>query len=217
MIEVRNLTKIYGGSSCFTALNLSLNEDEIISVLGPSGCGKTTLLRTIAGLERPDGGVVEFDGELMNEQQRRELVSMVFQQPVLFPHLNVERNIQLGFPKQTTPAKKSSRIQEMLELIGLKEFGKRNVSTLSGGEAQRVAFARAILIEPRLMLLDEPFSAVDYRQRYELAQQTRRWLKSHNIPAIHVTHDIKEAKIMADRTYTWEDLVNHSHQQEGEK
>lgn len=190
----------------FQDLNLSVASGEIVSILGPSGCGKTTLLRVSCGLTALAHGERRLDGALLENQTIVPDITMLFQQPVLYPHLNVAQNIGLGAPSEWSKKEKGTRIDEVLSSIGMDGFGQRGVASLSGGEAQRVAFGRALMQEPKVMLLDEPFASVDVARRLELAAMTRRHLKQRGITAIHVTHDEDEADIMADRVIRWTEL-----------
>jgi ABC-type nitrate/sulfonate/bicarbonate transport system ATPase subunit len=190
----------------FQDLNLSVASGEIVSILGPSGCGKTTLLRVSCGLTALAHGERRLDGALLENQTIVPDITMLFQQPVLYPHLNVAQNIGLGAPSEWSKKEKGTRIDEVLTSIGMDGFGQRGVASLSGGEAQRVAFGRALMQEPKVMLLDEPFASVDVARRLELAAMTRRHLKQRGITAIHVTHDEDEADIMADRVIRWTEL-----------
>ena len=190
----------------FQDLNLTVASGEIVSILGPSGCGKTTLLRVSCGLTALAHGERRLNGALLENQTIVPDITMLFQQPVLYPHLNVAQNIGLGAPSEWSKKEKGTRIDEVLTSIGMDGFGQRGVASLSGGEAQRVAFGRALMQEPKVMLLDEPFASVDVARRLELAAMTRRHLKQRGITAIHVTHDEDEADIMADRVIRWTEL-----------
>ena len=190
----------------FQDLNLSVASGEIVSILGPSGCGKTTLLRVSCGLTALAHGERRLNGALLENQTIVPDITMLFQQPVLYPHLNVAQNIGLGAPSEWSKKEKGTRVDEVLTSIGMDGFGQRGVASLSGGEAQRVAFGRALMQEPKVMLLDEPFASVDVARRLELAAMTRRHLKQRGITAIHVTHDEDEADIMADRVIRWTEL-----------
>ena len=134
-------------------------------------------------------------------------ITMLFQQPVLYPHLNVSQNMALGASKDMSKMNKKNRINEVLNAIGLEGFNHRGVAGLSGGEAQRVAFGRALMQEPKVIMLDEPFASVDVKRRLELASMTRTHLKQHNITALHVTHDEEEAAVLSDRIIHWKELV----------
>jgi len=182
-------------------VSFDLKPGESLALLGPSGCGKSSLLRAIAGLEPLAAGIVYFDGQdLARVPAYQRNIGLLFQDGQLFPHRNVERNVAYGLEMQHLPrAQRKARVAELLELVGLPGFQKRPISTLSGGERQRVALARALAPRPQLMLLDEPFSALDRSLRGRLAVEVRDILKRTGIPSITVTHDHDEAFTMADR------------------
>ena len=205
-IELRKGTVTINEKVIFSELDLVVESGEIISILGPSGCGKTTLLRASCGLASLTEGERYLEDERLGDKDIRPEITMLFQQPVLYPHLNVAQNIALGAPKDWKKEEVNQRLNEVLASIGLSGFNQRGVGSLSGGEAQRVAFGRALMQEPRVILLDEPFASVDVARRMELATMTRGHLKERGITAIHVTHDQDEADIMADRVIRWKDL-----------
>ena len=205
-IEVRKGTVTINEKVIFSELDLVVESGEIISILGPSGCGKTTLLRASCGLASLTEGERYLEDERLGDKVIRPEITMLFQQPVLYPHLNVAQNIALGAPKDWKKEEVNQRLTEVLASIGLSGFNQRGVGSLSGGEAQRVAFGRALMQEPRVILLDEPFASVDVARRMELATMTRAHLKERGITAIHVTHDQDEADIMADRVIRWKEL-----------
>ena len=205
-IELRKGTVTINEKVIFSELDLVVESGEIISILGPSGCGKTTLLRASCGLVSLTEGERYLEDERLGDKVIRPEITMLFQQPVLYPHLNVAQNIALGAPKDWKKEEVNQRLNEVLASIGLSGFNQRGVGSLSGGEAQRVAFGRALMQEPRVILLDEPFASVDVALRMELATMTRAHLKERGITAIHVTHDQDEADIMADRVIRWKDL-----------
>lgn len=183
-------------------ISFSLNQGDICCLLGPSGCGKTTLLRTIAGFDQVYAGQIKLNGEpisspsmMVQPEQRR--VGMVFQDYALFPHLSIADNIGFGLRKLSDHDRKK-RVHEMLELVNMQELASRYPHELSGGQQQRVALARALAPRPQLILLDEPFSNLDFELRKHLGLEVRRILKSLNISAVLVTHDQTEAFAMAD-------------------
>jgi putative spermidine/putrescine transport system ATP-binding protein len=191
-----------GGSVALHPLDLDVAAGETLVLLGPSGCGKTTLLRLIAGLEAPDaGGRVLFDGEDVTHLPiEHRNVGMVFQSYALFPNMDVAGNIGYGLRVRGVPrAEASRRVNEMLEMMRLGEFRDRRVDALSGGQRQRVALARAIAPRPRVLLLDEPLSALDARLREQLRQEIDTLLRGLGITAIYVTHDQAEAMALGDR------------------
>lgn len=183
-------------------ISFSLNQGDICCLLGPSGCGKTTLLRTIAGFDQVHAGQIKLNGELISSpsmmvQPEQRQIGMVFQDYALFPHLSIADNIGFGLRKLSSSDKKK-RVHEMLELVNMQELADRYPHELSGGQQQRVALARALAPRPQLILLDEPFSNLDFELRKHLGLEVRRILKSLNISAVLVTHDQTEAFAMAD-------------------
>lgn len=181
------------------SVNVTVGPGSVLAVVGPSGCGKSTLLATIAGITPARGGSILIDGRDVTEapiQQRR--VAMVFQEPLLFPNLNVRDNVGYG-PRRAGASRSQARAkaEQLLEWVGLEGLGQRSVDQLSGGQAQRVSLARALAAEPRVLCLDEPFSALDAPLRARLAEDILGIIKQANIPAVHVTHDPLEAESMA--------------------
>ena len=207
MFEIRNGAVQLGDWVVFEGLNLSVEPGEIVSILGPSGCGKTTLLRASCGLERLKEGQRLLNEEVLENATIVPTITMLFQQPVLYPHLNVAQNIGLGAPKTMSKMAVKQRVDDVLQSIGLADFQRRGTAGLSGGEAQRVAFGRALMQEPTVMLLDEPFASVDVKRRLELSTMTRSHLKERNITTVHVTHDMEEAKTLSDRIVHWHELA----------
>lgn len=203
VLQIKQISKHFDEVLVFDGLNLQLRESEIVAILGPSGCGKSTLLRCIVGLEVPDNGTIE-----IGHPGKTEAIGYLFQDPILYPHLNTAGNIALGFDERLTKQEKRTRIAEELASVDLTGFEKRSVESLSGGEAQRVALVRAMLGQPKVLLLDEPFSALDLETRRALAIQTRQWLKQRQTASIHVTHDPEEAELIADRIIPWPDLLS---------
>mgnify|MGYP001410017991 FL=1 len=201
VLTATSISKSFGEIKVLDGLNLTLHDEEIIAILGPSGCGKSTLLRCLVGLEQPDSGHLDIES-----QRGSEAIGYLFQKPILYPHLNVAGNIALGFAKKITKPEQQTIIAQELSLVQMDGFEKRRVESLSGGEAQRVALVRAMLGKPEVLLLDEPFSALDLETRRTLAVQTRQWLKQRSTAAIHVTHDPEEAALIADRVLIWKEL-----------
>jgi thiamine transport system ATP-binding protein len=198
-LSVRGLTVSYDGTSAVVDADLDLDEGRVLAVLGPSGCGKSTLLRAVAGLEPATGTVRWHDHDVSATPTHRRGFALMFQDGQLFPQLTVARNI--GYPlriRRTPRAAASARVAELLELVGLSGFADRLPSTLSGGERQRVALARALAASPRLLLLDEPLSALDAGLRQRLAEDLRRILVAAGTTAVMVTHDHEEAFAVAD-------------------
>jgi thiamine transport system ATP-binding protein len=195
-LQVRALSISYDGRALLQDFNLDVAPEEIVALLGPSGSGKSSLLRCIAGVQRPDSGTIMWAGEdIAPVPAHRRRIGLVFQDPLLFPHRDVAGNVSFGLP----PEGRAQRVAELLELVGLPGFEQRDVATLSGGEAQRIALARALAPRPRLLLLDEPFGALDRDLRDRLAVDVRALLHDQGTPAIHVTHDREEADLIADR------------------
>jgi sulfate transport system ATP-binding protein len=204
-IEARGISKHFGSYTALRDVTLEVKEGELIALLGPSGSGKTTLLRIIAGLEFADSGRVLFDGEDATDRSARDRrVGFVFQHYALFRHMTVFENVAFGLrvqPRRLRPPKReiAERVEELLRLVQLDGLALRLPSQLSGGQRQRVALARALAVRPRVLLLDEPFGALDSRVRKEL----RRWLRNlHDelgITSVFVTHDQEEALELADR------------------
>ena len=190
MLNCLNLSKKYG-KILFNELNINLEKGEILAITGPSGCGKTTLLRCICGLEELDSGKIMLNGvDLTKIPAEERGIGLLFQKPVLYPHLSVSGNLSL--------ASLNNHDKALVE-VGLPNFEDRDVDTLSGGEGQRVALARALLANPNVLLLDEPFSALDLDMSIKLINDVRALLKDRSCPAILVTHNIEEAKLFSDR------------------
>jgi len=182
-------------------VSLSASPGKTTALLGPSGCGKTTLLRVVAGLERPDRGSVWFDGDdVTGVPAHRRGFGMMFQEFALFPHLDVEGNVAFGLRHQgMSGGQRRDRVTELMELVGLSGYERRRVETLSGGERQRVALARALAPQPRLLMLDEPLGSLDRGLRERLLVELRGILRRLNVPTLYVTHDQMEAFALADR------------------
>jgi len=212
ILKIEDLSKQFSDKAIFSAMNINISKGEIVALLGPSGCGKSTLLRMICGLESVEVGSISFGDvdEAMDigVENTQQSVGMIFQKPVLFPHLSVAGNIILGMSKPPSRKLRNEVAEKYLADVGLSGFSKNSVETLSGGEAQRVCLVRALISEPKLLLLDEPFSSLDVKSRRKIAIETKQILKKKGISALHVTHDPEEAKLISDRVIKWEDLVN---------
>lgn len=204
-LEIEQLSKHFTGNQypAVDDITLSMQAHEILSFVGPSGCGKTTTLRLIAGLERPDQGIIRLDQLIISNAHtfvppEKRNIGMVFQDHALFPHLSVIDNIAFGL-QGYRKAEKNDRVSELLALVGVEALAKRFPHVLSGGERQRVALARALAPEPALLLMDEPFSSLDAHLRLEVREQIRNILKTSQSTVIFVTHDQEEALFMGDR------------------
>jgi len=198
-LSVRGLSVAYDGKAAVLDADLDVADGRVLAVLGPSGCGKSTLLRAVAGLESASGTVHWHDDDVSATPTHRRGFALMFQDGQLFPQLTVARNV--GYPlrlRRTPRATATARVAELLALVGLTGFGDRLPSTLSGGERQRVALARALAASPRLLLLDEPLSALDAGLRQRLAEDLRRILVEAGTTAVMVTHDHEEAFAVAD-------------------
>jgi len=200
-LSVQGLTHSYGGQNAISDVAFDIEAGEIVALLGPSGCGKSTVLRAIAGLIQPKTGrIVLGDQDLANVSARSRGIGMVFQNYALFPHLTVAENIAYPLACQQVPrAERRLRVEEMLSLVRLKDFGNRLPRELSGGQQQRVAVARAIAGRPSLLLLDEPFGALDRALRFDLQVELLHLQKTLGITTLIVTHDQEEAQSLANR------------------
>ncbi|MBE7048405.1 MAG: ABC transporter ATP-binding protein [Ruminococcaceae bacterium] len=200
IIELRHVSKAFDGEGVLNDLNLDIFDQQFITLLGPSGCGKTTTLRLIGGFEKPDEGEIYFDGEKINDMppyQRH--INTVFQKYALFPHLNVFENVAFSLRLQKkSNIEIAARVKEMLELVALKGFERKNVTFLSGGQQQRVAIARALISHPKVLLLDEPLGALDLKLRKDMQNELKKIQKQTGITFIYVTHDQEEALCMSD-------------------
>ncbi|SHF15987.1 iron(III) transport system ATP-binding protein [Modicisalibacter ilicicola DSM 19980] len=203
LLHVDDLECRYGATVVTRQVNFSLTRGDLCCLLGPSGCGKTTLLRAIAGFEPVAAGSIALDGRVLSDPTtlvapEKRQIGMVFQDYALFPHLSIVDNVAFGL-RRLPGDQRRQRVDELLELVGLTHLGKRYPHELSGGQQQRVALARALAPQPRLLLLDEPFSNLDVELRRQLSQEVRRILKKLGISAIMVTHDQQEAFALADQ------------------
>lgn len=204
-IEIRNVSKQFGDFQALRDVSLNIQSGELIALLGPSGCGKTTLLRIIAGLESPDVGSIHFSGEDTTDVHVRDRnVGFVFQHYALFRHMTVFENVAFGLrvkPRKERPseAQIKEKVMSLLKLVQLDWIADRYPSQLSGGQRQRIALARALAVEPKVLLLDEPFGALDAKVRKELRRWLRRLHDELHVTSIFVTHDQEEALEVADR------------------
>lgn len=199
-IEFQNINKYYDGQQVLKNFNLSINKGDFVTLLGPSGCGKSTLLRCLAGLEAIQGGRIFLDNEdITSKSSSQRNVGMIFQQYSLFPTMNVYNNIAFGLKmKKLSKDVIDANVEEALKMVNLRGSEKKYPSQLSGGEQQRVALARCIVTKPKVLLLDEPFSAIDAKLRKALQIRIKEIHKELNITSIFVTHDQDEAMTMSD-------------------
>ena len=200
LIRLHDVCMAYDDELVLDNINLYINDSEFLTLLGPSGCGKTTTLRIIGGFTTPSSGDVTFDGERINDvPPHKRQINTVFQKYALFPHLDVYENIAFGLRIAKVGEKEiEERVNEMLEVVSLKGFGKRKVDQLSGGQQQRVAIARALVNRPKVLLLDEPLGALDLRLRKDMQNELKRIQQQMGITFIYVTHDQEEALTMSD-------------------
>jgi len=201
VVVFRNVSKRFGSTAAVDAMSFTVAAGETLSLLGPSGCGKTTTLRLVAGFEQPDAGTIEIAGQAMTGRRPYERnVGLLFQHYALFPHMTVAENIGYGLKHRRWPkAEVGDRIAEMLRLVRLEGFDARKPNQLSGGQQQRVALARVLATKPKLVLLDEPLSALDAKLREELGLELKQILSTVGSTTIVVTHDQDEAMSLADR------------------
>ena len=202
ILNIKNVKKCFDGISVVKNLTMELKKGDIGCLLGPSGCGKTTILRLIAGFEKPDGGSIDISGlqvtaNSIHMPPEKRRIGMVFQDYALFPHLNVFDNVVFGLGKLSS-SKKKQRVDELLELVGLSDVVKKFPHEISGGQQQRVALARALAPKPELLLMDEPFSSLDVTLRDRLSIEVREIIKATGTSALIVTHNQSEAFSMAD-------------------
>lgn len=201
LIKFRNIVKDFDGAIVLKGINLDIYENEFVTLLGPSGCGKTTLLRILGGfLEATEGSVIFDDQDIKNLPPYKRELNTVFQKYALFPHMNVYENIAFGLKiKKMSKDVIDQKVMRMLKLIGLEGFENKNVTTLSGGQQQRIAIARALVNEPKVLLLDEPLGALDLKLRKEMQYELKRIQQEVGITFIYVTHDQEEALTMSDK------------------
>ena len=200
LIEIKNLTKEYDGDIILKGIDLTIHENEFVTLLGPSGCGKTTLLRIIGGFDTPTSGDVNFNGkDLIQIPSYKREINTVFQKYALFPHLNVFDNIAFGLRMKKVPeAEVTERVNRMLKMIKLTDYAKRGIDSLSGGQQQRIAIARALVNRPKVLLLDEPLGALDLKLRQDMQYELKEIQREMGITFIFVTHDQEEALTMSD-------------------
>ena len=203
MLELQSISKDWQARVLLRDVSLRVAPGETVAVLGPSGSGNSTLLKIIAGLEPLGAGRIVFDDEDITRQPpERRRFALMFQDFALFPHLNVQDNVAFGLVEQgLTKADARAQARAMLARFGLQDFAQARVTQLSGGEQQRVALARALITRPRVLLLDEPFSALDAEMRLQLREEFRQRIAEFNMAAILVTHDEAEARAMGTRGY----------------
>ena len=200
LIDLKGITKLFDGEIILDELNLSIRENSFVTLLGPSGCGKTTTLRIIGGFERPDRGQVFFEGrDITDLPANKRQLNTVFQKYALFPHMNIFENIAFGLRiRKKSESYIRDKVRYALKLVNLVGYEKRSIDSLSGGQQQRIAIARAIVNEPRLLLLDEPLGALDLKLRQEMQYELIRLKNELGITFIYVTHDQEEALTMSD-------------------
>lgn len=200
-IRLESVTKTFDGvENVLSRISMSIKKNEFFTLLGPSGCGKTTILRIIGGFEEPTEGNVFFDGKNLNDlPPNKRKLNTVFQRYALFPNMNVYENIAFGLRVQKQDNETiDSRVKEMLNLVGLKGYEKRDTKSLSGGQQQRVAIARALAVKPQVLLLDEPLGALDLKLRKEMQSELKKIQQTLGITFVYVTHDQEEALTMSD-------------------
>ncbi|WP_413483871.1 ferric ABC transporter ATP-binding protein [Morganella psychrotolerans] len=199
-VELKNVTKRFGTNTVIDDLSLSIPQGSMVTLLGPSGCGKTTVLRLVAGLEKPTEGKMFIDGEDVTDRsiQQRD-ICMVFQSYALFPHMSLGDNVGYGLKMLGRPkAEIKERVEEALEMVDLAGFGERFVDQISGGQQQRVALARALILKPKVLLFDEPLSNLDANLRRSMREKIRELQQQFNITSLYVTHDQSEAFAVSD-------------------
>ena len=200
LVEIKNLTKEYDGDIILKGIDLTIHQNEFVTLLGPSGCGKTTLLRIIGGFDTPTSGEVKFDGkDLIQIPSYKREINTVFQKYALFPHLNEFDNIAFGLRMKKVPESEvKERVNRMLKMVKLFDYANRRIDSLSGGQQQRIAIARALVNRPKVLLLDEPLGALDLKLRQDMQYELKEIQREMGITFIFVTHDQEEALTMSD-------------------
>ncbi len=200
-LAIKNIVKYYGNVLAVNDISITVNSGELLCILGPSGCGKSTTLRMIGGFEAVDGGDIAIDGRsILRLPPNKRPTAMVFQKYTLWPHMRVHDNVAFGLKLRRQPAATIERkVRDALEMVGLPDAGKRYPNQLSGGEQQRIALARALVLEPAVLLLDEPLSNLDARLRVRMREEIKRIQRRTGITSVFVTHDQEEALSIADR------------------
>ena len=209
LIELRHISKSFEDTLVLDDFNLTVNQNEFITLLGPSGCGKTTTLRIVGGFEKPDNGQVFFEGkDITNVPPNQRHINTVFQKYALFPHMNVQQNIAFGL-KISGKSEEYIRdkVKYVLKLVNLDGYEKRKIDQLSGGQQQRIAMARAIVNEPKVLLLDEPLGALDLKLRQDMQYELIRLKNELGITFLYVTHDQEEALTMSDKAVSYTHLA----------
>jgi putrescine transport system ATP-binding protein len=203
MLEIRQVSKQFGGVPAVKEVNLSINKGEIFALLGGSGCGKTTLLRMLAGFEKPSAGAIFIDGEDISQvPPHKRPVNMMFQSYALFPHMTVAQNVAFGLKQEKNRLSKpeiAKKVFELLSLVRMQDYAERKPNQLSGGQRQRVALARSLAKQPKVLLLDEPMGALDKKLRSQMQLEVVDIIESVGVTCVMVTHDQEEAMTMADR------------------
>ena len=207
VLDIQNVTKQFGLVKAVDSFSLTVADGELVCLLGPSGSGKSTLLRMVGGFENPTGGAITIDGEdVTRVPPERRSTGMVFQSHALWTHMNVFKNIAFGLKLRRRPAEEiKHRVDAVLELVGLGGYGTRQVTQLSGGQQQRVALARSLVLEPKILLLDEPFASLDQHLRERLREEVRDIQQRLGITTLFVTHGQDEALALADRIVVMRD------------